>query len=149
MTYRCEECLENIAAYEDGEMQAQERAAFEAHLAQCASCRWETQAQALVRKRLGDLERSNSDVPLPPHIWTNATHAWQRHDARYARRLTACLTLLGICLLVEFGLVSAHLRQQPAVLAVRTDTNIRKASVVPASHLPMLAQAGHTLDVSR
>lgn len=130
-------------------MTAQECAAFEAHLAECDSCRWEAQAQEAVCKRLGGLERSPLNVPLPPHIWANAAHAWQRHDARYARRLYICLTLLGVCLLVEFGLVSARLRQQPEVLAVRSDTNIRKASIVPASHLPMLAQAGHTLDVTR
>jgi anti-sigma factor RsiW len=104
----CNDVRDNLAAYQDGELTATERAPIEAHLAECAVCRREAQAQTAVKAHLRALKQQTADVRPPAHIWANARDAWNRHDAAGRRRVQFRLALVGACLLLmTFGIVWA------------------------------------------
>jgi len=105
----CREVRDNLAAYQDGETEAEERAAIAAHLRRCDACRREAEAQAALRARLKALRTEGIGLPLPAHVWDNAARAWQQQDARGRGRFPIRLALITICLyLVAYGAVWAQ-----------------------------------------
>jgi anti-sigma factor RsiW len=105
----CNDVRDNLAAYQDGELNEAEQAQVQAHLAECANCRREVQGQNAVKAHLRTLKQETEEIRLPAHIWANARHAWDERDAAGRRRVHFRFALVGACLLLlTFGIVWAR-----------------------------------------
>lgn len=148
----CREVRDNLAAYQDGEMAEEERAAIEAHLRLCDACRCEAEALAALRRRLKALRREDANLPLPAHVWDNAARAWQQQDARGRGRFPVRLALITVCLyLVAYGAVFAQWKRAadfPAQAVTDDFRQVRRqASARPAFPTANAAAAANWLRV--
>ena len=105
----CDELRDNLAAYQDGELETAEREQVQAHLASCEACRLEAKSQHAVKTHLRALKERTQDASPPPHVWNNARDAWNRRDAVHRHRVQFRLALVAACiLLMTFGIVWAR-----------------------------------------
>jgi anti-sigma factor RsiW len=108
----CNDVRDNLAAFQDGQLEAETQAQVKAHLDSCVACQQEAIQQGVVKNHLQKLKERSSDAAPPAHIWTNAQHAWNEQDARSRRRLQMRFAMVGACLLLAtFGIVWAWLAQ--------------------------------------
>ena len=96
----CEQLREQLDAYMDGELSADELRAMEAHAATCEDCKRELEAAKLVREALGALPE---EVPVPLNVqarWRNAVRAEakKRRNRRWLRAGYAVAAALVLAL---------------------------------------------------
>jgi anti-sigma factor RsiW len=132
----CDELRDNLAAYQDGELDTAEREQVQKHLASCEACRQEAQAQHVVKTQLRALKERTQDVGPPPHIWNNARDAWNHRDAAQRHRVQLRLALVAACiLLLTFGIVWARRVQTfdfPTAIVLRDFRQIQQNPPKPA-----------------
>lgn len=133
--HECDAVRDNLAAYQDGDLEPEMRAQIKAHLGGCAVCRQEARNQSLMRERLRALKRATADTPVPPHVWANATRAWNRQDSARRRRVELRFALVAACvLLLAFGIVWAGLTTTtdfPVAAALRDFRSVRPSPPRP------------------
>lgn len=132
----CNDVRDNLAAFQDDQLEAEKRAQVEAHLAACAVCQREAHNQSVVKKQLQELKKRTSDAVPPPHLWNNARQAWDEQDARGRRRMQMRFALMGACLLLAtFSIVWAWLAQPmdfPAAFVMRDFRSLQNSPATPA-----------------
>lgn len=79
MTSDCEEILDRLPAYQDGELDGPQKKRVEGHLAACEACRREEKS---LRKAWGDFRLAHQPGALPPELKRNP----YRHPADEPRR---------------------------------------------------------------
>lgn len=108
--YTCE--TENIAAYIDGELEADRRAALEEHLKQCPSCASELQTQRLFMCELDSALATRFELAVPPNFaQVVAVHAESdmrgvRNVAEHKRALRFCI-ILGLAAFALLGVATS------------------------------------------
>ena len=96
----CERNL--IAAYVDGELEADVTALFEDHLESCASCRAELRAHRLFVCELDAALTDTGEIPVPAEF-SRMVAARASSDMRGVRTRSENRKALGICLILALG----------------------------------------------
>ena len=96
----CERNL--IAAYVDGELEADVTALFEEHLESCASCRAELRAHRLFVCELDAALTETGEIPVPAEF-SRMVAARASSDMRGVRTRSENRKALGICLVLALG----------------------------------------------
>ncbi len=96
-TVRCEQARVLLMGYIDGELEAEQRARLEDHLAVCVDCRSEERAY----RRLGQLTET---IRRHGGSAADADAAWAGIYSRLERRLGWILMSAGLSVLILFGL---------------------------------------------
>ena len=96
----CERNL--IAAYVDGELEADVTALFEEHLESCASCRAELRAHRLFVCELDAALTETGEIPVPAEF-SRMVAARASSDMRGVRTRSENRKALGICLILALG----------------------------------------------
>ena len=111
MNNECHHALENLSAYEDGQLTSDESAAIAAHLKGCESCRNEATSQSLVRTQLRRYRETMEPATLPTTVWNSVQAEWNMVDRRRSnRRKWAFATALGALPVIAMG--AAYLRHK-------------------------------------
>lgn len=113
----CERNL--IAAYVDGELEADVTALFEDHLESCASCRSELRAHRLFICELDAALTDTGEIPVPPEF-SKMVAARASSDMRGVRTRSENRKALSICLILALGgfaLLGATARDTMFVIA--------------------------------
>jgi anti-sigma factor RsiW len=90
---------ERVSGYLDGVLAAEEREAVEAHLAECADCRGQLEAERELKQRL----RSLPPVEPPPGLEFRARRELRSLRPRWGRSLLAVAAMLAVMALVGAG----------------------------------------------
>ena len=102
----------NIAAYVDGELEANHRAALEEHIKQCAGCASELQAQRLFMCELDSAMASPFDLAVPPNfaqvvaVRAESDMRGVRDRSEHTRALRFCI-VLGLAAFALLGVASS------------------------------------------
>ncbi len=132
---QCDEVQENIAAYVDGQLEEEARAAVQSHLAQCSACREEVEGQAAIKRQLQGLSRRQSRTHPPSRIWAQASREWDRIDGlRWRRYQLQFVCVLACLLLLCFGVVWARLTAThdfPESAAIHDFISLRTHTIKP------------------
>ena len=100
MTLQCQAVLEELAAFQDGELKVERQFEIQTHLTSCDSCRQEAKAQESIRQGLRKLRQQDAMVRVPTRMWANAAQEWDRRDARKRMRVQMRLGFAGACMLL-------------------------------------------------
>lgn len=108
--HSCKDVRDSLAAFVDGQVDADQQPRIEAHLAQCAACRAEANRQRELKKRLGRWGASAKGSVMPSHVWSNAVAEWDRRDNLRAMKWRFRIILgSAFALLLTLGIVWARL----------------------------------------
>ena len=108
--YICE--TENIAAYIDGELEPDHRAALEEHIKQCARCVSELQSQRLFMCELDSALASPFDLAVPPNfaqvvaVRAESDMRGMRDRSEHRKALRYCI-ILGLAAFAMLGVASS------------------------------------------
>jgi len=103
----CEPCLENLSAYLDAELPAEEATAIRRHLEDCAACRRELDALARTRRTLAEtFAETMAGAPAPPaRTGARPAAAAKGRPAGRRGRLIRLVTAAGLAAAVILALV--------------------------------------------
>ena len=97
MTHECETMQPLMSGYLDGELNADDRAALEAHLARCASCREEFERMKQLVSAASELRAE----PPPEEVWDTFLDGVYN---RIERRTGWVVLVIGIVVLAGLGI---------------------------------------------
>jgi hypothetical protein len=132
----CKEVQEYLAAFVDNQIEDDERAMVQAHVAECPACREDVDGQILLKRQVKALKRRETKAFPAPRIWANASHEWDRRDGVRLRRYQVRFAFVGACmLLMLLGVVWARLtavHDFPTETAERDFRYVREHKISPA-----------------
>jgi len=102
---KCEEILSKLGALADGGLDGREKAALTQHIAGCAACRREYEAQKWVRRELAALPRETASEFLKARVMAHVRTKPATRRSPFLPRLAASAVTLAVLAALAFGLV--------------------------------------------
>ncbi len=132
---KCDEVLDNLPAYIDKALTPDEQAEIEAHISQCAGCRFEARNQQEIRRHLRSFVQRQR-LPSPSSkIWSNARRGFNRQDGHITRQYQMRFGLAGACLLLVFFRLAWARFNAPQIFpvqeALQDFLNIKQGRIMP------------------